>query len=54
MEIPPVSKVIPLPTIHGEGPGLSGFISKITMQGLRSLPIPTPTNPPIPRLIASS
>ena len=53
-EIPPVSKVIPLPTSIGPRPFLSEFISKITIQGLRADPIPTATRPPIPAFIAWS
>ena len=53
-EIPPVSNVIPFPTIHGLGPGMSGLISNITMHGFLAEPIPTPTRPPIPMESACS
>ena len=53
-EIPPVSKVIPLPTKTGHLPFTSLFISKIIMHGLRDEPLPTATKPPIPAFIAWS
>ena len=47
-EIPPVSKVIPLPTTIGQGPSFAlAFNSQITMQGGCSLPFPTFMRPPI-------
>ncbi len=48
-DIPPVSNVIPLPTIIGGFPlpFLGLLISKITIQGFLLLPFPTFSRPPI-------
>ena len=50
IDIPPVSNVIPLPTIQGlcTPSSASGFSVNRTIQGFLSLPFPTLISPPIP------
>ena len=56
IEIPPVSKVIPFPTIHGLRTPLSasGLRENRTMHGFLSLPLPTLISPPIPNSLSLS